>query len=175
MAKKPVKQKPRAKNSSQVIRSEEQYKATGDFRYVVLALGSSRNDSIPHWALDACRDYYARWEINHLTPIKEPKWVMPADDNIGRLLDVMADRIISQYDTLDRLRPSKASINAAAVHAANDDGHTRINSVIQQLTRAWNAEQANSPASVSTELQDHITMHPRMERAYFRNKRKQQP
>lgn len=173
MAKEPTKKQPRAKSRSQLLRAEEQYNETGDFRYVALAIGRYRAGSVPKWALDACGDYYERWELNYLTPITAKKWLMPRQDRFGAFLDEMADYILDKYDTDGKLAElSKATIHAAAVYAARAYKYKEHNAVVQRVTRAWNQEREYVADVLEGNMQNHITMHPRIERAYFRNKQK---
>lgn len=123
--------------------------------------------------MDACRNYYERWELNHFTPIRGEKWKIPEPDDLGELLDKMADYILAHYDTLDKLKLSKANINAAVMYVIRDFTAIGQNAMSQRLTRAWVREMKERPISVHPDGQKSFSSHPRMEQAYFRNKRKE--
>jgi hypothetical protein len=88
-------------------------------------------------------------------------------------IDKMADYILAHYDTLDKLKLSKANINAAVMYVIRDFTAIGQNAMSQRLTRAWVREMKERPISVHPDGQKSFSSHPRMEQAYFRNKRKE--
>lgn len=172
MTKKPTKTQ-RTKASSEILKAEELYSNTGDFRFVVLTIGRCRPDKIPQWALDACHDYYKRWQLNHRTFITPNKWIIPKASRDGKLLDIMADYLLKRLNYIDGKKITKANVHAAAKYAAEENakeqkGTDAFNPDIQRLTRAWENELKMLALGVSDDDAKALTSHPRMERAFLR-------
>ena len=104
---------------------EDQYKKSGDPRYVAIAIGQ-RPDAPPAWALEACREIYTDYRID-VSRFDDPKGrARKTSKPDGRLL----------FRAAELIRQGKSKTAALKEVTGEDvDGAT-----YKRLLRAWNAD-----------------------------------